>query len=459
MSAQNASTVCLAFVLVLFWSCRQTPEPLGCIEKIRQEGVLLVLTRNAPTTYFLGRNGYEGFEYELVNAFADHLGVEAKFIALDTTHDILEKLTKGEGHFGAAGLTRTKEREASFLFGPDYLEVQQQVVSRRRGRKPKNLDDLTTMRLAIIAGSSYEERLLQLQMQFPHMHWTATLEKETEELLEDVWSREIDCTIADSNIVAINRRYFPELQVAFSLGTAEQLAWALGPDCAELLPEMETWFKAFEASGALDALKERYFAFVPIFDYVDIRSYKRRILSRLPKYERYFKEAAGKNDFDWTLLAAQAYQESHWLARATSPTGVRGIMMLTQNTSEQLGIEDRLDPKSSIFGGAQYLRQIYNRLPETVVGQDRKFFALAAYNVGYGHLMDARRLAKRKKLNPNLWRDVRTILPLLSQKRYYRQLRYGYARGMEPVRYVQRIRDFQDILERELALANVVEGL
>ena len=442
------------------WLCHCGPEePLTGLPQILETGELIVLTRNAPTTYYLGSETYEGFEYDLAKAFADHLGVQARFVAIDNTNDILDALAGNAGHIGAAGLTRTPERESWFLFGPDYLEVQQQVVTRRRSAQPSDIEDLESLRVAIIAGSSYEERLLQLQKEYEGLNWTATYEKETERLFQDVLDRHIDCTIADSNIVAINRRYHPELKVAFSIGEPESLAWVIAPDFEDLAEPLAEWFAEFEGSGALSQLKDQYFAYVPIFDYVDIRAFKKRIEKRLPKYEPIFREAAEAEGFEWTLLAAQAYQESHWRSRATSPTGVRGMMMLTKNTASQVGVENRLNPESSIFGGARYLRQIYDRLPESIQGQDRLYFALAAYNVGYGHLMDARRLTRNRKQDPNLWREVRKDLPLLSQKRHYRKLRYGYARGMEPVRYVQRIRNFKDILEREYNLLQPTDSL
>jgi len=453
------ATICSLVMLALGLVQCSSREPLTGLALIQETGELIVLTRNAPTTYYLGNEDYEGFEYDLAKAFAEYLGVQARFVPMENTNDILDALAKNEGHIGAAGLTRTPEREATFRFGPDYLMVQQQVVTRRRAPQPRSLEDLQDMRVAIIAGSSYEERLQHLQKKYEGLNWTATYEKETEGLFEDVLQNRIDCTIADSNIVAINRRYHPELKVAFSVGEPESLAWVIAPEFEDLAQPMAMWFTEFEENGSLSQLKDRYFAYVPIFDYVDIRSFKRRISKRLPRYESVFREAAEKEGFEWTLLAAQAYQESHWRSRAKSPTGVRGMMMLTQNTASQLGIANRLDPESSIFGGARYLRQIYDRLPPSIEGQDRLYFALAAYNVGYGHLMDARRLTRRRKADPNLWREVRQDLPLLSQKRYYRTLRYGYARGMEPVRYVQRIRNFKDILEREYNLLQPADNL
>ena len=187
-----------------------------------------------------------------------------------------------------------------------------------------------------------------------------------------------------------------------------------------------------------------------MFDYVDMRKFKRRIRSRLPKYRSLFEKAGRETGLPWTLLAAQAYQESHWNPGAKSPTGVRGMMMLTRNTARSLGIENRLDAYASIRGGAQYLLRMLKRVPDTVQGKDRLWFALAAYNVGFGHLRDARTLATRQGKNPDLWRDVKAVFPLLMRKKYYKTLRYGYARGTEPVRYVQRIRNYRQVLEQEI---------
>jgi len=219
----------------------------------------------------------------------------------------------------------------------------------------------------------------------------------------------------------------------------------------DLRSAISSWLESFQQSGELSVLQERYYGFVEVFDYVDTRKFISRIGSRYPKYKKFFNEAAAKYELSEMLLAAQAYQESHWRANARSPTGVRGIMMLTLGTARAMGVTSRLDPKQSIFGGAKYMsRLLNNRFAEEVVEPDRTWLALAAYNVGRGHLHDAQRLARKQGLNPHLWNDVKQVLPLLSDKRYYRGLKYGYARGFEPVRYVQRIRDYQLILENEL---------
>mgnify|MGYP002624872028 FL=1 len=191
---------------------------------------------------------------------------------------------------------------------------------------------------------------------------------------------------------------------------------------------------------------------------MDTRRFIRRINTVLPKYKDQFKAAARKYDLDWMLLAAQAYQESHWRTNARSPTGVRGIMMLTMNTARELNVKSRLDPVQSIHGGARYFKQLHDRIPEEVQEPDRTWFALAAYNVGMGHIYDARALAQRLGNDPNTWVGLSEVLPLLSQKKYYRTLKHGYARGREPVIYVQRIRDYHDILHQRLSLTAMNNG-
>jgi len=272
----------------------------------------------------------------------------------------------------------------------------------------------------------------------------------TEMLLQKVWEGEVDCTIADSNIIQTNRRFFPELVVAFPIAEPQELVWLLPKGADDLVRSVETWFEEFVDSNTYSAIHTRYYAHVDIFDYVDITRFIQSVDERLSLYRPFFEEAAESYGFDWTLLAAMAYQESHWKPDARSPTGVRGIMMLTMNTAADLGIENRLDVQESIEGGARYLADLRDRLPEAVQEPDRTWIALAAYNIGMGHIYDARALAEHYGYDKNTWAGLREVLPKLSQPDYYRYLRFGYARGGEPVFYVARIRNYRQILERVL---------
>jgi len=441
--------IAFALSMCLLVACQRGTDKPDLLAQIRAQGELVVVTRNAPTTYYELHDEPFGFEYHMTQAFAAALGVKARYVMKYSTSEVLGAIQNGEAHLAAAGLTRTGEREQRFLFGPVYQEVEQQVVCRRGGKSPRQAADLVDISLKVPAETSYAERLRNLQNSNNGIKWEV-VDEDTETLLQQVWLQKLDCTVSDSNIVAINRRYYPELRIAFNLTEPEPLAWLMPADASGLQQEVEDWFEDFRQSGQLEALLERYYGFIDKFDYVDTRKFKRRIHSVLPKYRPHFEKAATKYELDWMLLAAQAYQESHWRARAISPTGVRGIMMLTLNTAQELGIQSRLDPAQSIMGGARYYKQLYQRIPESVREPDRRWFALAAYNAGMGHLYDARELAQRLGRNPDSWRDLSEVFPLLSQKKYYSTLKHGYARGNEPVRYVQRIRDYHDILHQTL---------
>ena len=435
----------------------EAQKPTRSLDQIRESGKLVVLTRNAPTSLYIDRHGKQaGPEFELVEAFADSLGVEVEYQVRSTIQEIIAGVENAEGDLAAAGLTITEQRRQKFLFGPAYLDVTQQVVCRRDNVQPESVEELVGLKLVVIAGSSYVERLTALREQYPELAWEETADRDTEQLLRAVWQRKIDCTVADSNIVDINRRYFPELIAPFNIHQSESLGWMMSSDRGDLRQAIEDWFEPYAASGELEAYREKYYGYFEVFDYVDTRKFINRIRQRYPQYRKYFEEAAKKYGLPYQLLSAQAYQESHWRANAKSPTGVRGIMMLTLDTARAMGVDSRLDARQSIFGGARYMASLINdRFEEEVDEPDRTWLALAAYNIGRGHLHDAQTLAREQGLNPHLWGDIKQVLPLLSDKNYYSRLKYGYARGSEPVRYVDRIREYQLILENELNKQNM----
>jgi len=440
-------------LLISLLTCLTACQQADLLAAIQKKGELVVVTRNAPTTYYELHDEEAGFEHEMLQDFATSLGVEVRYVFKDTTSEILAAVQAGEAQLAAAGLTKTYDREATFLFGPIYQQVQQQVVCRRGGPNPKKVEDLNGFQLKVANGTSYEEKMIELKKQHPKVEWQVEEGLDTEALLEQVWLKKIDCTVADSNIVAINRRYYPELRVRFDLTQPESLAWLMPQNADGLHAELKDWFSDYKQAGKLEALLEKHYGYIEVFDYVDTRKFVRSISKVLPTYRKAFEAEAAKNDLDWILLAAQAYQESHWRAKAKSPTGVRGLMMLTQTTAREMGVKRRTDPLQSIQGGARYMNKLIKRVPESVKEPDRTWFALAAYNVGMGHMYDARTLARRLKKNPDSWHDLSEVLPLLTRKKYYKTVKHGYARGREPVRYVQRIRDYHDILHQSLKLA------
>jgi membrane-bound lytic murein transglycosylase F len=263
-----------------------------------------------------------------------------------------------------------------------------------------------------------------------------------------VATHQIDCTVVDSNVYALNLKYFPEIALAFSVSGREQLAWILPKDSKKFEANMYSWLNNFSQKGKITQLKDHYYSYVLFFDYYNTKMFYRRIKTRLPKYKKLFQQAGMKFQIPWMLLASVSYQESHWNPKARSFTGVRGMMMLTRHTAKLLGVKHRLNPKESIYGGARHLKQMLRLVPKDVKGEDRLKFALAAYNIGTGHIADARVLAEKLGLDKSLWSDLKKVLPLLARKRYYRKLKYGYARGSEPVKYVESIYSYKEILQK-----------
>ena len=416
---------------------------------IQARGEIVVLTLAGPTSYADGPDGPAGYEVDLARAFAEHLGVTARFEVRRDIGSLLDSLIRGEGHIAAAGLTVTDARSARVHFGPAYKAVTEQLVCRRGGRAPTRFDDLPGTSIRVLAGSSYEETLENLAAGHPGLNWTARTAGSAMPLLEGVDRGDFDCTVADSHLADFARRRHPELEVAMDLTGERNLAWAHAGTIEGLDTALEQWFASAHASGLLSDLDEQWFGQFGAFDYVDVARFVRRVQNRLPEFRPAFEAAAEDVPFDWELLAAQAYQESHWDPDAVSATGVRGLMMLTLSTAQRVGIDDRNDPDQSIAGGTAYLAELYDRVPPSVTGDDRIWFALAAYNVGMGHMYDARALAERLGRNKNSWDDLAATLPLLSDPQYYRTLRYGYARGHEPVRYVEKVREYRALLEAQ----------
>jgi len=417
------------------------------LEQVKAEGTLKVLTRHSPTTYYNTSEGPAGLEYELISLFAKHLKVKAKFIVPNTFNQLLQQISESKADIAAAGLTITQQRKKSMRFAPSYQSITEQVVYRSGRKKPKTIADLNKGILEIIAGSSYIGSLTKLQSQHPSLNWNINSELNTDGLLYLVNKGLIDYTIADSHQVSAIQRFYPKLNVAFDITKPRQLAWAfpLSEDDS-LYQEASVFLEKIKQDKTLDHLIEKYYGNAGNLSYVGNCTFRLHIESRLPEYEALFRTEAIKHNIDWRLLAAIGYQESHWNPDATSPTGVKGLMMLTQGTANQLKIKDRTDPTQSISGGALYFKQRLKIIPDRILEPDRTWFALASYNVGFGHLEDARVLTQQRGGNPDKWLDVKTSLPLLSIKKWYKQTKHGYARGNEPVRYVENIRSYYDLL-------------
>ena len=470
---KNLIAILLVFFSISFfsfgWFSHSAYNPINKIkqqsllDKIKKSKKLNVVLLNSPSIYYIGNDGAQGFEYELLNKYAQSIDVDLNITTVNTVKEALTYNNNPNIHIISAGLSKTPNREKIFNFGPSYFEVQEQVICYRgmlkSTRFPRDVEELSGLNIVVGEDTSYAETIENLKSDGFDINATYTADYSTEELLSQVANHQIDCTIADSNIYAINLRYFTEMALAFTISGREQLAWILAPNSKELEADMYSWLNSFNQSGNLIELKDHHYSYIMFFDYYNTKMFYKRIKSILPKYEAYFKKNAVRYKLPWELLASVSYQESHWNPKARSFTGVKGLMMLTKTTAKLLGIKNRLDPKQSIRGGARHIKQMIKNVPKEINGENRLKFALAAYNVGMGHIFDARILAKRIGYDENSWNDIKKVLPLLSQKKYYRTLKHGYARGSEPVKYVEAIYDYKDILENKFTDKNITSLL
>ena len=432
----------LLFVIFISGSTHLTD-----LQRVYDRGQLVMLTLPGPTTYYEDGRGQNGFDYLIAKAFAQSLDVELMVKPQLTLHGLLRSVSGAKGDFAAANLTITEDRGKSLEFSIPYMDVTQQLIYRRGEKRPKSLD-LLAGDLLVTAGSSHSEQLIKLKGSAQNLTWSEQDDLEMSDLIRMVHDGEVSYTVADSFSFLVNRHIYPKARRAFDITDPQSMAWAFGShNDGTLLNAANRFLEGYINSGKLAALKQALFAQTEHFSAANSYQLGRQVAQRLPTYEPMFRQTAAQFNMDWALLAAVAYQESHWNPKARSPTGVRGLMMLTLDTAKEMGVTNRLIAEQSLTGGAGYLAKLKARLPQRITEPDRTLMSLAAYNVGFGHLEDARVLTQRSGMDPDLWTNVRDHLPLLSKKKYYATVKYGYARGSEPVVYVDNIQYYRAYLQ------------
>ncbi len=434
----------LAGACLLLLAAMSTCSPKApLLQRVHTLGTLRVATFNSPTTYYEGPTGPVGFEYDLSRAFAEELGVQVEILVAEDETEVLELVLAGRAHVGA-GLSMTPATMSEARFTPALRSTALQLVYRSGQARPKSLYEPDALPLVPADGSA-AQALRELKKINPMLTWAETSDYGAEELLYRVANGQAQYTVCPSDLVAINQRYYPQLRVAFSLTDSQNVGWALAPGDDSLYGAAVKFLERLDPR-ALAQVRDRYFGHVSQVGQYGALVLATHVQTRLPRYRKAFEESARSHALDWRLLAAVGYQESLWDPAAVSPTGVRGLMQITTDTAEFLRINDRLDPSQSIRGAARYLQQIHARLPPEILEPDRTWMTLAAYNIGIGHVMDAREITVAQGANPNRWVEGRAHLPLLTQQRWYRKTRYGYARGHEAVTYVGNIRTYYDML-------------
>ncbi len=436
----------LACMLVA--GCEEAPKPVA---PIADSGELVVLTVNGPATYFEDAEGLpSGFEFDLATLFARELHVKLRWVFTNNPADVERILREKQAHLAAAALVKHFDFPGGLAWGPTYFETQHEVVGRTTdpGPKPKSLDDIAGKRIGVV-DESVGDYLLSDMPKLKAPIERLPPDSSTADLLEEVAKGTLDYALVESNRFTLAKRFFPQVDVDFKVGKPLDYAWLVSTvDKKRVLEAAKTFFARVQKDGTLKRLVDRYYGHAAKLTAIDSETLIEKIAVDLPRLKPLFEEAEVVSGIDWRLIAAIGYQESHWDPAATSPTGVRGFMMLTGDTADRLQVKDRLEARESILGGARYFALLKESMAPHIPEPDRTFLALAAYNQGVGHLEDARILAQRSGLNPDKWQDVRQVLPRLADPDAFQKLQHGYARGFEAVQFVDNVRNYYDILAR-----------
>ncbi|TLY67266.1 MAG: transporter substrate-binding domain-containing protein [Gammaproteobacteria bacterium] len=417
--------------------CGQADAPRA-LDEIRARGELRVVTLNLPTCYYFGAQGAEGLEFELVRAYAARLRVKLTINALANETAMQAELAAGRADIAAASLTDSPDWSRAGAAASPYARIPQLVVYQRGHVQPRETLQLESARLAVRAGSPQERILERMKATVaPTLQWVETAPSSADPV-EDVDSGNTDYAISDAREFSFAHHLYPNVLVGFALPEERPAQWLVRPGAPDLLASVNAFFRELDASGTLARLVQQSSGDTRRFAYGESREFQAHVGDRLPRYRSWFEQAAAQAGIDWRLLAAIGYQESE--------------------TAHSLGVKDRGNPEQSIFGGARYLAQVRAMFPERISEPDRTWLTIAAYNVGFGHLEDARVITQALGKNPDSWTEVRARLPLLAQERWYSRARRGYARGWEPVQYVDRIQRWLRLLEWQPGEAGPAPG-
>jgi membrane-bound lytic murein transglycosylase F len=445
--AQRRAAIAFGASLAAVSLLADCANPQSPLQRIRARGELRVVTLNDPTSYYLGAQGPQGFEYRLASAFARQLQVRLVIEPLPDEAAMRAALAAGSADLAAAQISPQGQWLQAGVLTDSYDEIPQLVVQGRGKSHAPELGDLQGARIVVRAATPQLDLLRSISRSaVPGLAWVA-LGPDQPDPLALLTAGEADYAIVDANEFAFARHLYPDASVAFTLPSTRPLNWVVRAGDVDLARAANEFFIRARASGEFARIEREASAESNGFDYEDAHRFQADMASRLPQLQSMFEEAAQSTGLDWRLLAAVGYQESKWQTHAVSADGALGIMMLTSEAANTVGVTDRADQWQNILGGARYLAQVIDSIPARISEPDRTWLALAAYNVGYGHLEDARVLAQTHGKDPDSWNDVRSQLPLLSDERWYARARRGYARGWEPARFVEQVRQYLAVLE------------
>ncbi len=426
---------------------KPAPPPL---ETVLETGRVTLVAPVGPTTYFSHRGQADGFEYELAEAFAEYLGVTLAVETVNGWPEMRRVLSENPGAFAAPGRPLPPEGIHGLAAAAPYLTLRHHVVlGPETGGAVETPAQLNGRTVHLPLHSGAESALDALRGEGVAVHSAIHPDLPGEELIRRVAAGVLPATVAPGHVALLNRRYYPEIRIAAPIGPPRDLRWLTREGAEGLIARIDEFFRVARKTGKFREIYDRHFGAPPPPRKLAVEAFLERMADATERFLPEIQSAAAEHGFDWRLIAAQIYQESRFDPSARSPAGAVGLMQLMPRTARSLGVDDVRNPSENIRGGVRHLRELYAFFDNAATEEDRLRIALAAYNVGQGHLLDARNLARRKGRDPEKWASLAETLPLLRDERYYRDALYGYCRGTEPVEYVRRVTAYADVLRRE----------
>lgn len=427
-----------------------TPIAKIDLDSIKNRGNLKVLINNSSTSYFLYKGKAMGYEYDLLNEFAKTQNLTLDVVPIHNLDSVFENLNKGEADIVAANFTITQERLKKVTFTQPYLITQQVLVQRKKDKKEPNTYitsaiDLAKKTVIVRKESSFFDRLNNLSNEIGDKIVIRTVPGEItmEQLIEQVALGKIDYTIADKNIALVNQWTYPNIDINLTISSDQQIGWAVRKNSDSLLVAINTWLDKFMNTKKFKHIYHKYFSNRHSFnkrlksDYFTLES------GKISPYDSLFKKYAPKCNWDWKLLAAMAYQESHFNNNARGWGGAFGLMQFMPSTGKKYGIDSTSSAEENLNAGVKFIKKLdgifASSVPDSI---ERINFVLAAYNVGPGHVLDAQKLAKKYNKNPAVWKNnVDQFLLKKSSPKYYNDsvVKYGYCKGKITYNYVKSI--------------------
>lgn len=421
----------LIFGLVILAAIQYYMRPQSqSLLEMRQSGYMRVLISDEPDSQYVFNKQHYGFEYELLSAYAEQEGLELRLEVVPFA-ELFTLLNNGAGDIAVGGILHNPYVARVTQPTVAWYQAKTTVVYKRGTKRPKNLRELGQQKVLASARYYGAEGFNVINLVDDH--------RGEYQLLSAVANGTARFALSTNYRARNAKHYLPELNRGFVLPIKVDVVWVLPKQHDDsLISSLNDFLSEALANKLPTRLAKNYLALPTKLTTYDALSVHKKIESTLPMYEYEFRRAARRGGIDWHMLAALSYQESRWSNSARSPTGVRGIMQMTQQTAEHLGVDDRMDMHQSIEGAARYLKNLRARLPEKIKEPERTWFAVAAYNIGFKHVLNGYRKAREQGLDRTKWKTISDLLPTLYDK--------PFAKGVQAKNYVERVQVFTDIL-------------